>query len=88
MKSHLAEHILPANPRFHLHRQDGLFMPISFFLVTERMRREIEQEREVILQGLPPALRARQEKLFARYDLKGSARAFEDVLRLFDVPGH
>ncbi|HJV24524.1 MAG TPA: hypothetical protein VJ673_02510 [Aromatoleum sp.] len=88
MKSHLSEHILPANPRFHLHRPDGLFMPISFFLVTERMRGEIEQERELILQGLAPALRVKQEKLFARYDLKGSARAFEDMLRLFDVPGH
>ena len=83
MKSHLTEHILPANPRFHLRRQDGLFLPISFFLVTERMRREIEQERELILQALPPALRTKQEKLLARYDLRASARAFDDVLRLF-----
>ncbi|NMG42858.1 hypothetical protein GPA22_03785 [Aromatoleum toluvorans] len=86
MKSHVAEQVLPANPRFHLRRHDGLFLPISFFLVTERMRTDIEQERELIIEALPPAQRAKQEMLFRRYDPRKSVRVFEDILRLFGIP--
>ena len=85
MKSHFTEHVLPANPRFHLRRQDGLYLPIAFFLVTERMRRDIEQERELIIGALPPELHAKQAKLFARYDPSTSVRAFEHILRMFGV---
>lgn len=85
MKSHIAEQILPANPRFHLRRQDGLYRPIVFFLVTERMRKDIEQERELIIGGLPPALRSKQEMLFKRYDPGKSVRVFEDILRMFGI---
>lgn len=87
MKSHITENILPANPRFHLRRHDGLYLPIVFFFVTDRMRKDIEQEREMIAQGLSPALRARQEKIFARYDPAMSVRAFENVLRMFGASG-
>lgn len=85
MKSHVAEQVLPASPRFHLRRDDGLYLPISFFLVTDRMRKDIEQERELIMDGLPPALRARQATLFARYDPGKSVRVFEDILRMFGI---
>ena len=85
MKSHLTEQVLPANPRFHLRRPDGLCQPIPFLLVTDRMRRDIEQERELIMEALPPALHARQRTLFARYDPGRSVRAFEGILRMFGV---
>lgn len=85
MNSHSGQQVLSANPRFHLRRGDGLYVPISFFLVTERMRADIEQERKLILEGLPPARHGKQETLFARYDPGQSVRAFEDILRMFGV---
>lgn len=85
MKSHIAEQVLPANPRFHVRRHDGLYRPILFFLVTERMRKDIEQERELIIMGLPPALRAKQGILFERYDPGKSVRVFEEILRMFGI---
>lgn len=85
MRSHFTESVLPANPRFHLRRDDGLYLPISFLLVTERMRCDIEQERELIIAGLPPEVHAKQGKLFARYDPGASVRAFEHILRMIGV---
>lgn len=85
MKSHSTEQVLPATPRFHVSRADGLYQPIVFFLVTERMRGDIEVERKLILNGLPPELHHRQAALFARYDPERSVRAFEDILRMFGV---
>ena len=87
MNSHLNESILPANPRFHLRQRDGLYRPIAFLFVTERMRREIEDERRLIRNALLGSNRARQEKLFARYDPQVSERAFEELLQLFGVSG-
>jgi hypothetical protein len=87
MKSHLSESVLPANPRFHLRQHDGLYRPIAFLFVTERMAREIEGERRVIRDALVGPIRARQERLFARYDPQVSVRAFDHLLRLFGVPG-
>lgn len=87
MKSHLSESVLPANPRFHLRQHDGLYRPIAFLFVTERMGREIERERQVIRDALFGPNRARQERLLARYDPQVSVRAYEDLLRLFGVPG-
>lgn len=85
MKSHAAEQLIPANPRFHVRRADGLYQPIAFFLVTERMGADIEAERKLILEGLPPELHDRQAAFFARYDPGRSVRAFEDILRMFGV---
>ncbi len=41
MKSHLAEDLRIANPRFHHPARDGLYRPIPFLFVTERMRDDI-----------------------------------------------
>ena len=60
MKSHLAEDIRIARPRFHLQTRDGLYAPIAFLFVTERMRDDILHERELLVATLPPAQRARQ----------------------------
>ena len=45
MKSYSTEAIRPAMPRFHLRQSNGLYWPITFVFVTERMGREIMQER-------------------------------------------
>ena len=49
MKSHLAEDIRIANPRFHHPARDGLYRPIAFMFVTERMRDDILAERALLL---------------------------------------
>ncbi|AWI74114.1 hypothetical protein CEW83_01805 [Parazoarcus communis] len=85
MKSHTNENILPANPRFHLPRGDGLFQPIAFAFVTEQMHQAILLERRAILDATPPQNRASQQKLLDRYDPKASAQAFEGVLGLFGI---
>lgn len=82
MRSHFTESVLPAHPRFHVRLDDGLFRPIAFLLVTETMRQEIEQERELILGSMPSELRTRQVRLLARYDPGASARAFRQLLRM------
>lgn len=87
MKSHTNESILPANPQFHLLQTDGVFVPIAFVFVTERMCQDIVHERQAILDALPPACRAVQQKVFERYDPHGSVRAFENILALFGVGG-
>lgn len=85
MKSHVTETVLPANPRFHLPRGDGMFQPIPFLFVTERMKGDILSERELILGAMQSQARELQARIFERYDPKSSFDAFQDILRLFGV---
>lgn len=71
------------SPRFHVQKPDGLYQPIAFLFVTDRMCREIRAEREDILAAMPSATRKRQQALFARYDPDVSAEAFSGLLSLF-----
>ena len=71
-------------PRFHIRKNDGLYQPIPFLFVTERMCAEILAEREEIMAAMPAATRKRQQALFARYDPNVSAEAFSGLLNLFD----
>lgn len=72
--------------RYHLQSNDGLFRPIPFLFVTDRMHQEIAGEREKILELTPAERRERQAKLFERYDPARSSTAFNDMLHLFN-PG-
>lgn len=85
MKSHRNENLLPACPRFHVPNGEGLFKPIHFAFVSERMRDEIIEERDAILAALPPSAVGRQERLFARYDPQDSLQSFSTLLRLIGV---
>lgn len=85
MKSHTAESILPANPRFHMRQADGLFRPIPFVFVSESMCQDIEHERQLIIDATRPDRMAPQRKLLDRYDPRLSVHAFDDILRLFGV---
>ncbi len=85
MKSYSTEAIRPAMPRFHLRQSNGLYWPITFVFVTERMGREIMQERQIILDAMPPSDRKKQEALFRRYDPEVSVQAFQGTLRLFGI---
>ena len=71
-------------PRFHAQKADGLYQPIPFLFVTDRMCGEILAEREEIMAAMPAATRKRQQTLFARYDPNVSAEAFSGLLNLFD----
>lgn len=71
---------------FHTRRHDGLYQPIAFLFVTERMRAEILAERERILSWMGASERPRQLALFARYDPAVSANAFNTILDLFHIP--
>ena len=73
-------------PRFHIRKNDGLYQPIPFLFVTERMCAEILAEREEIMAAMPAATRKRQQALFARYDPRVSAEAFGGLLNLFGNP--
>ena len=73
-------------PRFHIRKNDGLYQPIPFLFVTERMCAEILAEREEIAGELPEAARKRQQALFAHYDPRVSADAFGGLLNLFGNP--
>ncbi|MBV2263296.1 MAG: hypothetical protein KUL79_07025 [Thauera sp.] len=73
-------------PRFHIRKTDGLYQPIPFLFVTERMCAEILAEREEIAGKLPEAACKRQKVLFARYDPCVSAEAFGGLLNLFGNP--
>jgi hypothetical protein len=86
MKSHIVENMLPSNPRFHLPRADGLYLPIPFLFVSARMRQDILFERQAILIALTPELKAGQEKLFRRFDPNLSFQAFDSILRVFGLP--
>lgn len=68
--------------RYHTRRADGLYAPIPFFFVTDRMCAEILAERKLVLAATPAAARARQASLLERYDPALSANAFRDVLSL------
>lgn len=85
MRSHRNDNLLPAYPRFHVADGEGLFKPIHFAFVSERMHADILQEREAILNALPPAAVARQKRLFARYDPQASLQSFANLLRLVGV---
>ena len=85
MKSYSTEAIRPAMPRFHLRQSNGLYWPITFVFVTERIGREIMQERQLILDAMPPSDRKKQEALFRRYDPEVSVQAFQGTLRLFGI---
>jgi len=86
MKSHLAEHIQIAHPRFHHPLGEGLYGPIAFMFVTPQMRDDILDEREMLLSAQPASLHERQQKLFASYDPEVSAEAFKQLLRLYGYP--
>lgn len=86
MIHHLSAKLAPPAPRFHLTRDDGLYQPILFAFVTERMRQCIERERRVLLDALSPTVRARQEKVFQCYDPRASHRSYQNILRRFRVP--
>ncbi len=86
MKSHLAENIQIAHPRYHLSSDDGLYRPIPFLFVSPRMRDDILDEREMLLSAQPAALHERQQKLFASYDPAVSVEAFRQLLRLYGYP--
>lgn len=73
-------------PLFHAIRHDGLYQPIAFLFVTERMRADIQAEREAILSALAVNERKRQAALFARYDPGLSVKAFNTILDLFHLP--
>ena len=73
-------------PRFHIRKNDGLYQPIPFLFVTERMCAEILAEREEIAGKLPKTARKRQQALFARYNPRVSADAFGGLLNLFGNP--
>ena len=72
------------SPRFHAQKADGLYQPIPFLFVTDRMCGEILAEREEIMAAMPAATRKRQQALFARYDPNVSAETFSGLLNLFD----
>ena len=86
MKSHLAENIQIAHPRYHHPVGEGLYRPIAFMFVTPRMRDDILDEREMLLATQPTALHARQQQLFLSYDPAVSADAFRQMLRLYGYP--
>ena len=73
-------------PRFHAQKADGLYQPIPFLFVTDRMCGEILAEREEIMAAMPAATRKRQQALFARYDPALGAEAFTQLLRLYGYP--
>ena len=85
MKSHASESTLPANPRFHVALADGLYRPIPFMFVGERLCGEILAERALILSALPEPQRTRQARIFEGFDPQSSYRAFQDILRCFGV---
>jgi hypothetical protein len=72
--------------RYHLPGRDGLYTPIPFLFVTDRMCQEIAQERQQILDNLPTERHERQNRLFERYNPQHSSTAFNAMLRLFN-PG-
>jgi hypothetical protein len=83
MKRHSAAEARAVPLRFHTQGSDGLYVPIPFLFVTERMCDEIVAERELILGMAQAAALPRQRRLFARYDPRRSAAAFHAFLGLF-----
>ncbi len=81
----MGRHRMSTLPRFRIQKTDGLYLPIPFLFVTERMCAEILAEREALAEKLPEATRKRQA-LFARYDPRVCAEAFGGLLNLFGNP--
>ena len=71
--------------RYHILGADGLYAPISFLFVTDRMCQEIDEERRMILDNTPAANQPRQRKLFERYNPHHSSSAFNSMLNLFTL---
>lgn len=78
---------LPPKPLFHTPGDDGLYEPVRFVLVSERMRNEILSERRSILDALPLPARPRQERLFARYDPHQRHRRYREIRERFEGSG-
>lgn len=74
----------PLSTRYHLPGRDGLYVPIPFLFVTDRMCQEIADERQRILDTLPVERHERQNRLFDRYNPQHSSTAFNAMLRLFN----
>jgi hypothetical protein len=85
MKKHTNREPLNAKIRYHILGSDNLYTPIPFFFVSDRMCKEIAEERQLILDMMKTenAELARQHKLFGRYNPSHSAAAFNTVIRLF-----
>lgn len=77
----------PAPIRYHLQGNDGLYTPIPFLFVTDRMCQEIAAERQQILDSLTPPRQERQLRLFERYNPTHSSTAFNAMLKLFNPSG-
>lgn len=88
MKSHTKENFLPADPGFHRERDDGLYDPVRFVFVNDRMREHILNERRAILDALPPFNRVRQERIFSKYDPDERHRSFQNILRMYGRPAN
>lgn len=86
MKNHPTESIRNTSPRYHRLRKDGLYHPIPFLFVTDRMCDDILDEREMLLASLPAATHDRQKALFAGNDPRASSKAFKHLLRRFGYP--
>ena len=71
--------------RYHIMGSDHLYTPIPFLFVTDRMCKEIAEERQTILAHLSDIEQARQRKLFDKYNPTHSATAFNAMLRLFSM---
>lgn len=78
---------LPPNVLFHTPGDDGLYDPVRFVLVSERMRNAILSERRSILDALPLSARRRQEQLFARYDPHQRHRRYREIRDRFEGSG-
>lgn len=77
---------LASTLRYHVVGNDGLYNPIPFLLVSERMCQDILTERERILAALPTNQQERQQKRFERYNPQHSSNAFNAVLKVIN-PG-
>lgn len=71
---------------YHRLRADGLYEPVHFVFVNERMRDRILHERAAVLERLAPFQRARQARIFGKYDPDRSHRSFKDILVAYCQP--
>lgn len=72
------------NTRYHIQRRDGLYGPIPFLFVSQRMCNEILVERGQILDATPANRLKQQQALLERYDPRISVNAFSSLLALFN----
>lgn len=71
-------------PRFHIQRGDGLYAPIPFLFVSQRLCNEILAERRQILDLTPANRKKQQLVMLERYDPSISVNAFTSLLALFN----